>query len=1278
NYVIKELQKAKTRSARFRTRGTSYVSEWNYRGPSNVPGRTRGLLIHPNDPQSTWFAGSVGGGVWKTTNKGRSWTNLTPDLPNLATTSLAMSEANPEIIYAGTGEGFYAVNFINGSGIFKTIDGGNTWIQLAETANNSDFINVNRIIVDPQNPDILLACTNTGLYQSQTSSAIMRSIDGGQTWSKVYSNTTRRVQQLVYTPGDFTVQYAALHQTGVLKSTDAGLTWQNASQGLDIGGRIEIAVSTVKTDRLYASAEGRMFDSELYVSDDAAATWYRVLQADGNTEQDYLGGQGWYDNTIAGHPYDENKVYFGGVDLWLATLDGTNTSEYYDVKVAERYSAIDYIFFQNFSGKYYEGRLDTGPVTADRWLNTEIRMGSGRSQKAHRFTVPQTAGSNGDDGAGVPDSEYIYEDYVEVPFQVWDTQNNRQLMVSFRDQERDGKFDLEQPSDTDLTLAREYIFIHDIPYASQPDSRVAKKGGHINERMYFMWPRLADFASWDPANLTAADITITPTLMQVRIASTEDVSDAYGQYSGENSFPQTFQQVNQTGLHPDHHNLIMIPVNTLDQSFFILDANDGGVYYSKSGTSPGTADGDWIFAGNGYGTSQFYGADKKRGYDEYIGGMQDNGTWRSPGNIEATATTRYLRQIGGDGFETIWNYKDPRKIIGSFQFNNFWKTNNGGESWSSATNGLTDIDDSGIFISNLAGSSANPDVIYTLGPSGVWKSVDFGDNWVLSEITENWNANNQNPDIQVSLADDQVIWAGFGMGQDNNIHVSKDGGGTFSATNNYPQSLGRLTGLATHPDDPAVAYALFSFAQSPKILKTTDYGQSWEDISGFTGSTSTRGFPDVAVHSLLVLPHDSNIIWAGTEIGLVESADNGATWNLVQDGVPATAIWNMKMVDDQVVMATHGRGIWTATIPQTPRNIIPPEIVSGGVSFEGKMIIKAKMNEVYDSTILIIDQQEINTFEKNDLGTLMISVNNLQEGNKSIQLVGYDGTNAYPSQLKELYYFMPWQPVKFYENNFESAVGDFAGIGYVVEQPDGFSDNAIHSSRPYPIESQLIYTLRYPIIVDGVKNKVSFNEITLVEPGQQDALFGTDQFKDYAIVEASKNGYDWQQLGDGYDANLFSDWRLAFSDAQLISESLYKKREYSLENLFNPGDTIFFRFRLFSDNATSGWGWAIDDLLIQDPVLGIEARKKQPDLLLTAYPNPAEQATTIGYQLNQAGMVSYRVIDGQAKIVAEKVIGMQAKGHHEVAFDVTGFPAGKYYFILYTEQGFKGLPIVRQ
>jgi hypothetical protein len=120
-FLISELRSAQLTAQAARKNGRTQandVLEWKERGPSNVPGRTRGLLVDPADPtRNTWLAGSASGGVWKTTNAGNSWVLVTPDLSNLATTVLAMAASNPNTIYLGTGEGFGNIDGVQGNGM---------------------------------------------------------------------------------------------------------------------------------------------------------------------------------------------------------------------------------------------------------------------------------------------------------------------------------------------------------------------------------------------------------------------------------------------------------------------------------------------------------------------------------------------------------------------------------------------------------------------------------------------------------------------------------------------------------------------------------------------------------------------------------------------------------------------------------------------------------------------------------------------------------------------------------------------------------------------------------------------------------------------------------------------------------------------------------------------------------------------------------------------------------------------------------------------------------
>src|SRR3954468_7825766 len=155
------------------------LGTWQALGPGNVGGRTRAIIIDPVTP-NTMYAAGVAGGVWKTTNGGASWAPLDDFMANIAVACLAFEPGNSSVIYAGTGEGFFNADAVQGAGIFKSTDAGATWTRLAST-NNSNFFFVNDIVVSSANAQHLYAATRSGVW---------RSLDGGATWSLILNVPT--------------------------------------------------------------------------------------------------------------------------------------------------------------------------------------------------------------------------------------------------------------------------------------------------------------------------------------------------------------------------------------------------------------------------------------------------------------------------------------------------------------------------------------------------------------------------------------------------------------------------------------------------------------------------------------------------------------------------------------------------------------------------------------------------------------------------------------------------------------------------------------------------------------------------------------------------------------------------------------------------------------------------------------------------------------------------------------------------------------------------------
>ena len=291
--------------AESRTAGID-TNSWTWLGPGNVGGRIRSILIHPTSTNTMWIGG-VAGGVWKTLNGGASWFPLNDFMANLAVVSLVMDPTDPNVIFAGTGEGESNIDAVRGAGIFKTTDGGATWAQLSSTATSS-FYYVNRLAICPTNHLILLAATGTGIW---------RSADGGISWSQRNSNSG--MLDVAFDPSNGGNGIAAGNAGQLFYSTDGGVTW-NAATGISIFARIEVAYAASNPSIVYASANNN--SGEVYVSSDGGQTY--TLQSTG---YGYLSGQGWYDNCIWVDPTNPNIVVVGGTDLWRSTNGGVTFTD---------------------------------------------------------------------------------------------------------------------------------------------------------------------------------------------------------------------------------------------------------------------------------------------------------------------------------------------------------------------------------------------------------------------------------------------------------------------------------------------------------------------------------------------------------------------------------------------------------------------------------------------------------------------------------------------------------------------------------------------------------------------------------------------------------------------------------------------------------------------------------------------------------------------------------------------------------------------------------------
>jgi hypothetical protein len=224
-----------------------------------------------------------------------------------------------------------------------------------------------------------------------------------------------------------------------------------------------------------------------------------------------------------------------------------------------------------------------------------------------------------------------------------------------------------------------------------------------------------------------------------------------------------------------------------------------------------------------------------------------------------------------------------------------------------------------------------------------------------------------------------------------------------------------------------------------------------------------------------------------------------------------------------------------------------------------------------------------------------------------------------------------FEPIGGFYTSFDYTASDFVISDFEIYTETGFENSALHSPHPYPSPEEndtywnFTTILKHPIILQE-NGTMSFNEVVLVEPSESViSKFGDADFWDYVIVEGSNDyGKTWLPLTDGYDSRENSTWRSNY-ELEVIDQissavgepAWYINKEINLlENgNFVAGDTILIQFRLFSDPYANGWGWAIDDLRIQQPVSAPLPVLSPGNV--TVYPNPFTDRLTISVQANE-------------------------------------------------------------
>lgn len=321
--------------------------KWRMIGPHRG-GRTVGAVGVPQQP-NVFYVGVNNGGVWKTTDYGRTWKPIFDDQPTGSVGDIAVAPSNPNVLYAASGEGIQRPDLSIGDGVYKSTDAGKTWTNTGLR----DGQQIGGIAIDPTNEERVFVAVLGHPYGPNEERGVYRTDNGGKTWEKVlYKNEDTGAVQVMPDPKDPKIVYAVLWaarqgpwengawqgaESGLYKSTDGGAIWKKLTVGLPTFaqglGRIGLGISPSDPNRLYATVDADE-NGGIYRSDDAGNSWYLT------NPDPRLWGRGSDFAEIKVDPKNPDVVYSANVVAWKSTDGGKNWSAFRGAPGGDDYHRI--------------------------------------------------------------------------------------------------------------------------------------------------------------------------------------------------------------------------------------------------------------------------------------------------------------------------------------------------------------------------------------------------------------------------------------------------------------------------------------------------------------------------------------------------------------------------------------------------------------------------------------------------------------------------------------------------------------------------------------------------------------------------------------------------------------------------------------------------------------------------------------------------------------------------------------------------------------------------
>ena len=305
---------------------------WRLVGPFRG-GRVDAVAGDPTKPMVFYF-GAVNGGVWKTSNGGQTWRNLTDGKSDISSVgAIAVAASDPNVIYVGTGESQLREDLTYGTGVYRSTDGGDSWhsLGLGDTQQIAD------VVIDPRDPDRVFVAAMGHAFGPNAERGVFRTVDGGRSWKRVlFIDDSTGANDLSMDPSNPRILYASMWKfqrtpwsmlagggrSGIWKSSDGGETWRELTFNPGIPerplGKIGLDVSPANPRRIFASIEAPDSSGGIFRSDDGGDSWART------SDDPKFHVRAWYYSAVTADPTDENTVYVMNLQVWRS-VDGGKT-----------------------------------------------------------------------------------------------------------------------------------------------------------------------------------------------------------------------------------------------------------------------------------------------------------------------------------------------------------------------------------------------------------------------------------------------------------------------------------------------------------------------------------------------------------------------------------------------------------------------------------------------------------------------------------------------------------------------------------------------------------------------------------------------------------------------------------------------------------------------------------------------------------------------------------------------------------------------------------------